>query len=113
VLAAGSLRLTGAPPVALPSLTAPGTEFKIQLFGTIAFNDVVLRMMATFDAEAGLTTFGERAMARFFKGRVNVRSVSGQKDTTLRRMANEYGIAGLERSSDFARVLISNGVAIP
>jgi hypothetical protein len=108
-----SLQISGSPPQGTLNQIVVGGDVKLSLFGVVGFNDVVLRLMATLDVEAGLTDFGEGTMARFFRGRTNVRSASGDRDTTLRRMANEYGLAGLEQPSKFAQVLANQGVAVP
>jgi hypothetical protein len=108
-----SLRISGSPPQGTIGQIALGSEINLSLFDVVGFNDVVLRLMATLDIEAGLTDFGEATMARFFTGRKNTRSISGDRDTTLRRMANKYGLAGLKQPSEFAKMLSKLGVAIP
>lgn len=90
-----------------------GSEVSLSLFGVVGFNDIILRLMSTLDVEAGLTTFGEATMERFFRNRTNKRSLSGNRDATARRMANDYGLVGLEQPSTFVQMLIARGVSMP
>ena len=113
VLNSNSLQITGSPPRGASNQLHIGSNIQLSLFGVVGFNDVVLRLMTTPDIEAGLTKLGENAMVRFFNGRTNLRSASGQRDSTLRRMANEYGLANLQNPHQFAQMLISNGVLVP
>jgi hypothetical protein len=80
-----SLQISGAPPQGTIGQIALGSEINLSLFGVVGFNDIVLRLMATLDIEAGLTDFGEAAMARFFTSRKNIRSNYGDRNTTVRR----------------------------
>ena len=108
-----SLGISGSPPEGSINQIRAGSDIQLSLFGIVGFNNVVLRLMATLDVEAGLTEFGEAAMIKFFKGRTNIRSVSGHRDTTLRRMANEYGLVGLEHPEKLAQILTAGDVTIP
>lgn len=101
-----------ATPGTLCRLSA-GDRVELSLYGVVGFNDVVLRLMATLDADAAVTELAEAALANFFKNRTNMKSSSGQRDGTLRRMADDYGFVGLAHPSEFASILTRHGVAIP
>ncbi len=113
VISQNSLGTSNNPPDGTISPLILGGEVKLSLFGVVGFNDIILHLMTTLDAEAGLTTFGEAAMVRFFQGRVNQRSVSGHRDATARRMANEYGLVGLKQPGTFVQMLTSHGFSMP
>ncbi len=113
VVTQNTLGTNSDPPEGTVGPLALGGEVKLSLFGVVGFNDIILRLMATLDVECGLTTFGEAAMVRFFQSRINQRSVSGHRDTTARRMANEYGLVGLKQPGTFVQMLTGHGVLMP
>lgn len=102
-----------AAPMGTKNAITLGSEIDLSLFGVVGFNDIVLRLMCTLDTEAGLTTFGENAIVRFLRSRVNHRSISGNIKSTARRMANEYGLVGLKEPEIFTQMLASHGISMP
>ncbi|NMN60723.1 hypothetical protein FHT36_004654 [Xanthobacter sp. SG618] len=101
------------PPIGVGRPLVLGQEVTLSLFGVVGFNDIVVRLMTTLDAEVGLTIAGEDAIVRFLKSRINRRSVSGDRNVTARRMANEYGLVGLQDPAAFIQMLNGRGVRLP
>jgi hypothetical protein len=100
-------------PLATASPVVLGGDIFLSLYGIVGFNDVVLRIMATLDAEAGVTIFGENALEHFYASAVVTKSISGNRDSTLRKMIHEYGLWAPTNVRPFEAFLNRRAISIP